>query len=87
MYLENGTLTWFLQTNRHYDFLNYTATFIYISLPSQQKQTIYITFMQRRLNIFDVGPKVYKCYTNVLSLLGWSSGRFTVSTILLHAIV
>ena len=26
--------------------------------------------MQRRPNVFDVGPTMYKCYTNVLCLLG-----------------
>ena len=28
-----------------------------------------ITFVQRRPNVFDVGPTLYKCYTNVLCLL------------------
>ena len=36
---------------------------------SQQIQNICITFVQRRPNIFDVGPTLYKCYTNVLCLL------------------
>ena len=31
---------------------------------------ICITFLQRRPNVFDVGPTLYKCYTNVLCLLG-----------------
>ena len=26
--------------------------------------------MQRRLNVFDVGSPLYRCYTNVLCLLG-----------------
>ena len=26
--------------------------------------------MQRRPNVFDVGPKLYKCYANILFLLG-----------------
>ena len=38
------------------------------SRPSQQNTCI--TFIQRRPNIFDVGPTLYKCYTNVLCLLG-----------------
>ena len=38
---------------------------------SQQTQNICITFVQRRPNVFDVGPALYKCYTNVLCLLGW----------------
>ena len=29
-----------------------------------------IIFVQRRPNVFDVGPTLYKCYTNVLCLLG-----------------
>ena len=33
-------------------------------------QNICITFIQRRPNVFDVGPALYKCYTNVLCLLG-----------------
>ena len=37
---------------------------------SQQTQRICITFIQRRPNVFDVGPTLYKCYTNVLCLLG-----------------
>ena len=37
---------------------------------SQQTQNICITFVQRRPNVFDVGPTLYKCYTNVLCLLG-----------------
>ena len=32
---------------------------------------IWKTFAQRRPNVHDVGPTVYKCYTNVLCLLGW----------------
>ena len=27
-------------------------------------------FAQRRPNVFEVGPTLYKCYTNVLCLLG-----------------
>ena len=38
---------------------------------SQQTQNICITLIQRRPNVFDVGPTLYKCYTNVLCLLGW----------------
>ena len=36
----------------------------------QQTHSICITFVQRRPNVFDVGPTLYKCYTNVLCLLG-----------------
>ena len=37
---------------------------------SKQTQNICITFIQRRPNVFDVGPTLYECYTNVLCLLG-----------------
>ena len=37
---------------------------------SQQTQNTCITYVQRRPNVFDVGPTLYKCYTNVLCLLG-----------------
>ena len=30
---------------------------------SQQTQTICITFQQRRPNVFEVGPTLYRCYT------------------------
>ena len=36
---------------------------------TQQIQNICITFIQRRPNVFDVGPTLYKCYANVLRLL------------------
>ena len=32
----------------------------------QHTQIICITLIQRRPNVFDVGPTLYKCYTNVL---------------------
>ena len=32
---------------------------------TQQTQNICKTFIQRRPNVFDVGPTLYKCYTNV----------------------
>ena len=38
---------------------------------TQQTRKICITFIQRRPNVFDVGPTLYKCYTNVLCFLGW----------------
>ena len=40
-----------------------------VMIASQQKQNICITFIQRRPSVFDVGPTLYKCYTNVLCLL------------------
>ena len=45
----------------------------YCSYPhSQQTQNISITFVQRR-----PGPTLYKCYTNVLCLLGCDSSYYT----------
>ena len=40
---------------------------------SQQTQNICITFIERRPNVFDVGLTLYKCYTNILCLLGWTT--------------
>ena len=43
-----------------------------------------ITFVQCRPNVFDVGPPSYKCYTNVLYLLGWPAPAMVVKGIGLH---
>ena len=40
--------------------------------PPQQTQTNRMSFVQRRSNVFDVSPTLYKCYTNVFCLLGLS---------------
>ena len=32
-----------------------------------------MTFLQRQPNVFAVGPTLYKCYTNVVCLLGIKS--------------
>ena len=37
---------------------------------SQQTQNICITFIQRWPSVFDVGPTLYKCYKDILRLLG-----------------
>ena len=42
---------------------------------AQQKQNICITFEQRGPNVFDACPTLYKCYTNVLCLLGGALSR------------
>ena len=39
---------------------------------SQPTQNICITFKQCWINVEDVGPTLYKCFTNVLCLLGWA---------------
>ena len=41
-----------------------------IERTSQQTLHICITFVQRRPNVFDAGPTLYKNYTHVLCLLG-----------------
>ena len=41
---------------------------------SQQTQNICITFVQCWTNVENVGPTLYKCYTNVLCLLGYRAG-------------
>ena len=43
---------------------------IFILVISQQRQNICITFVQCWTNVEDVGPTLYKCYTNILCLLG-----------------
>ena len=37
----------------------------------QQTQNMCITFVQGRPNVFDIGPTLYKCHTNVLCTYGW----------------
>ena len=52
------------KTSAHFKFLSSVVL-------SQQLQNICITFVQPRPNVLDVGPTLYKCYTNILCLL-WS---------------
>ena len=42
-------------------------------------QNICITFIQRRPNVFDVGPTLYKWYTHVLCLLSSLQGVIRVA--------
>ena len=37
---------------------------------SRQTQNICIIFVQRRPNVFDVGPKLYKCYKKYFVIAG-----------------
>ena len=39
--------------------------FILCNVHNHQTQNICIAFVQRRPNVFEVGPSLYKCYTNV----------------------
>ena len=49
---------------------NYKLLYFPFICGCYQTQNICLTFIQRRPNVFDVGPTLYKCYTNVLCLLG-----------------
>ena len=53
--------------------------FVCLSFPMQQTQNICITFIQRQPNVFDAGPILYKCYTNVLCLLGLTATLYPVT--------
>ena len=44
----------------------------------QQAQNICITFVQCWTNVEDIGPMLYKCYANVLCLLGIASRYSTI---------
>ena len=46
------------------------AMLVLCQQPSQQTQNICIMFVQCWTNVEDAGPTLYKCYTNVLCLLG-----------------
>ena len=52
---------------------------------AQKTQNIRITLIQRRPNVFDVGPTLYKCYTNVLCLLVCGNEYRPLSLISIHA--
>ena len=48
-------------------YVSYATDFILV--PPGQTQNLSITFIQPRPNVFDVGPTLHKCYTNVVCLL------------------
>ena len=50
-------------------------TTLFVKTITRQTQDICITFVERRTNFFDVGPALYKCYTNVLCLQGSGINR------------
>ena len=50
---------------------------------TQQTQNVCITFVQCRPNVFDAGPTLYKCHTNVLRLLGYCFHIYQCSDVLL----
>ena len=39
----------------------------------------FITLVQRRTNVFDVGPTLYKCYKNVLCSHGYAVKTFNIA--------
>ena len=55
----------------------YNGIYLEAGSTCQQIQNICITIVQRRPNVFGVGPTLYKCYTNVLCLLGYQSAGGT----------
>ena len=61
-------LVWLSSSNKNPTSLSLSRT---DGLTSQQTQSICITFVQCRTNVEDVGPTMYKCYTNILYLLVW----------------
>ena len=48
---------------------------VHETLAPQQTQHICIAFVQRRTNVFDVGPTLYKCYTNGFAFTGPAFSR------------
>ena len=54
---------------------------------SQDTQNICITFIQCWSNVEDVGPALYKCYTNVLCLQGCSHDTLTAVHIIVSCYV
>ena len=60
-------------------FINGLPFFCFIWIPNSVPWNICITIIQHRPNFFDVGPTLYKCYTNVSSLLGKAIIMFTPS--------
>ena len=52
-------------------------------MTSQQTQNIRIRLIQRRPNLFDVGPTLYKCRIHVLCLLGCLLGCLSTRLLLI----
>ena len=70
-YLISRMAHWNERVFMYLSFIKYLRQpFINIKSTIPSKQNICITFVQRRPNVFDVGPALFKCYTNVLCLLG-----------------
>ena len=66
---------WLTRTSTTYVYVNLRPNsrqvFLLLKYHPNKHKTFYITFVQRRPNVFDVGPTLYKCYTNVLCFLGF----------------
>ena len=56
----------YLRLNQRVSSGHYEITYITVMKSPRQKQNICITFIQCWSNVEDVGPTLYKCYTNVL---------------------
>ena len=48
---------------------------------SQQTQNVFITFVQRRPNVFDVGPTLYKCYKKMFCIY-WGIVLYLLLTVI-----
>ena len=65
-------------------YLKLTISQLFLQAVSQQTQNICTPFVQRRPNVTDVGPTLYKCYINVLCLhvywgVNWSRELYDFS--------
>ena len=72
----------YLLTFSRYRACNENASTVLLTwlMSTQQTQNICIAFVQCWSNVEDVGPTLYKCYTNVLCFLGkyinhWSANK------------
>ena len=58
-----------LQCHELYSVTTLAVACSYNHVPSQQTQNILKLFIQRPSTVFDCGPPLYKCYTNVVKHL------------------
>ena len=58
---------------------SYEVTWLQLAIKTQLTQNMCIAFLQRWTNVEDVRPTLYKCYTNVLYMLGMRFGEYLVN--------
>ena len=49
-----------------------------LAVKHRETQNSFITFIQRRTNVVDVGPTLYKCYSNVFVFAGHTQWSFKI---------